>query len=149
MKSNYPTNKNTLAALKEFVGNNKLKKFVVDDLIDDANSKGYNGENLFARLKERLVDVSNGCSSGTVSCLVYYSEIYKFFATFKKEIVDLIKEDAADYGETVGAYLSALRGWDDDDLFIEDVNQQVLSWYAYEQISYRVDELLTQLNDKA
>ena len=134
---NIMTNKKTREIIRNFVDGNRLRRYVVKDIISDSDN--YNGDNLAERIAARLEDVSHGCSSGTVSGLVYYSETTAFFQKFKKEIIELAKETADSMGETVGAFLSSLHGWDDDDPFCQEVyNKNTLAWFAYEEIAWEL-----------
>lgn len=144
MKNSLPTNKETRELLKSFKAGNRLRRFVVRDLVED--SENYNGENLFERLRARLQDVSHGCQSGTVGYLVYYSQTSEFFKKYKKEIKELCKETADNCGESLGAFLSGLKDWDEEDPFIEDVyNKNTLAWFAYEETAYQLDAELENL----
>ena len=127
--------KQTREMLKEFAGDNKLYKYVVEDILND--SENYGGDTLKERILGRLEDVAHGCSSGTVSGLVYYSDTTAFFKKFKKEIIALINETADAMGYSAGELLSSMNGWDDDDPFVEDIyNKNILAWFAYEETAY-------------
>ena len=133
--------KKTKELLKEFAGTNRLSKFVVKDILED--SEGYNGETLKERILARLEDVSYGCQSGTVGCLIYYKDTTAFFKRYKKEIISLLNDTADGIGETTGSLLSGLNGWDDNDPFAEDVtNQNLLAWFAYEETACRLNGYL-------
>ena len=131
------TNKQTRELIRNFVDGNKLRRYVVRDIV--ADSDNYNGDTLAERIAARLEDVSHGCSSGTVSGLIYYSDTTAFFKKFKAEIIELAKDTADSLGESLGAFLSSLNGWDDEDPFCEDVyNRNTLAWFAYEEIAYQL-----------
>lgn len=110
LKNSYPTNKETRAALRSFIGKNRLYRYVVRDCV--SASDDYNGENLFERLSARLGDVSHGCSTGIVGSLIYYSDTNAFYKKYKREIIDLAKETADNVGESLCAFLSSLNEWD-------------------------------------
>jgi len=77
---------------------------------------------------------SHGCSSGMVGDLIYYTDTIPFFKRHKKEILALAKEQASDYGMSVGQVLEGLNGWDKDDpLAEEETNQNLLAWYGFEE----------------
>lgn len=133
--------KNTMNIINDYIGKNKLKKAVVRDII--ADSKDYDGDTLKDRLLARLDDVSHGCSSGIVSSLIYYSDTTKFFERHRADIIALVKETADACGETAGAFLSQLHGWEDDDPFCDDVyNKNTLAWFAYEEIATQLTGVL-------
>lgn len=76
----------------------------------------------------------HGCSSGMVGHLIYYSDTIPFFKRHKKDILALAKEQASDYGYSVGQLLEGLNGWDKDDPLCEDTqNQNLLAWYGFEE----------------
>lgn len=119
------TNKKTRELLKDFVGDNKLRSYVVRDIVNDSDN--YNGDNLAERIAARLEDVAR-CNQTTA-----------FYKKFKAEIIDLAKDTANSMGESLGAFLYSLNGWDDDDPFCEDVNNRnTLAWFAYEEIAYEL-----------
>ena len=125
----------TREILKDFAGDNKLYKYVVKDIL--ADSENYNGDTLKERIMSRLEDVAHGCSSGTVSGLINYTDTTAFFKKFKKEIIALINETADAMGYSAGELLSSMNGWDNDDPFVEDVyNKNILAWFAYEETAY-------------
>jgi len=131
------TNKETREIIRNFVDGNRLRRYVVRDIVSDSDN--YNGANLAERIKARLDDVSHGCVTGVVGGLIYYSDTTAFFKKFKKEIIDLAKDTADSMGESLGAFLSGLHEWDADDPFCEDVyNRNTLAWFAYEEIAYRL-----------
>jgi hypothetical protein len=75
-----------------------------------------------------------GCASGMVGELIYYTDTIPFFKRHKKEILTLAREQASDYGYSVGQVLEGLNGWDKDDPLAEDTqNQNLLAWYGFEE----------------
>ena len=129
------TNKETKELLKRFIDGNRLYRYVVKDIVSDSDN--YNGDTLAERISARLEDVSHGCSSGIVSSLIYWSDTEAFYKKFKREIIELAKESADSMGESLGAFLSSLNGWEDDDPFCEEgSNMNTLAWFAYEEIAY-------------
>jgi len=67
--------------------NNDMKKWIISDILhecqdlDDAETLNY------------MKDIVNyGCSSGTVSSLIYYDQTEAFFKKFPIEILDLVEE---------------------------------------------------------
>ena len=132
------TNKETKKFLQSFIDGDRLRRYVVLDIVDGAESGCYEG-NLEERLRAKLQDVSNGGQNGSIASLTYYHETLAFFKKFKKEIIALVQNTARELGQTSGAFLSDLRGWDNDDPFCKDTtNRQLLAWFAYEEIAYRL-----------
>ena len=131
------TNKQTRELLKSFIEGKRLRRYVVRDIV--ADSDNYSGDTLAERIKARLEDVSMGCSTGIVSGLVYWSDTEAFYKKFKREIIDLARETADSMGESLGAFLSGLHGWEDDDPFCEEgSNRNTLAWFAYEEIAFEL-----------
>jgi hypothetical protein len=80
-----------------------------------------------------------GCASGMVSELIYYKDTIPFFKRHKAEILELAKEQASDYGYSVGQVLEGLNGWDKDDPLCEDTqNQNLLAWYGFEETARKL-----------
>ena len=75
----------------------------------------------------------NGCQSGVVSELIWYSDTVKFYRKYRDEINELLKE----LMDGTGIYsMKDLFGknWDDEDpLAIEQYNQNLLAWFGFEE----------------
>ena len=133
------TNKEVKKVLSEIKGIDKLHKYVIDDILED--SEGYEGNTLQEKITARLEDVSHGCSSGTVSSLIYYTDTCEFFKKYKKEISALIKN----YQEETGSNISDLEWFDKEDVFCEEQNNQnYLAWFAYENIAFNLMSALEE-----
>jgi len=79
-----------------------------------------------------------GCQAGTVNFLIYYADTVRFFKHHKKEIIKLLNE-ALDSTGLDGP--KALFGdkWDDmDPLADEDLNQNVLAWFGFEETARNI-----------
>ena len=79
------------------------------------------------------------CISGLISELTYYDDTIAFYKRNKTDIQSLLKDVSCD----VGCTISELFGdnWDEDDLFAEETtNQNLLSWFAFEEIAFRMYE---------
>lgn len=120
----------------------KTIKEIVQQDIDEAKEDGYT---------EYLNDVlSNGCQSGMVSDLIYYSDTCKFYEDHKDEIKTLLNDIFGDwvdseYGidETVSTEwsFSGIFGdkWDNTDPLIQETNNQnLLAWFGYEETASRM-----------
>lgn len=91
-----------------------------------------------------------GCQSGVVSGLIYYTDTVAFYKRHQQEI------DAMLYGlcQDTGSNPWELFGdkWDDEDPFARDVyNQNLLSWFGFEETAYRLveyDDILSELDDE-
>lgn len=75
----------------------------------------------------------SGCVSGVVGELIYYTDTVRFYHLYRKEIDALLKEILSDVGGTPSQLFSR-AGWDDDDpLAREEVNQNILAWFGFEE----------------
>ena len=112
---------------------NKLYRYVVRDIFRD--SQNYSG-NKKERLLARCEDVQYGCSTGVVGSLIYYSDTTAFFKKFEHEIGCLVSEAIQ---EGLINDLRDLNGFDHEDPFCNDIyNQNLLAWFAYEEINNKV-----------
>ena len=107
----------------------KLEKDVAKWL----NSHGADYEDKWQGAAKDLM--YGGCQSGIVCSLVYYTNTVKFYKKHRAEIDRLLSETMRD----LDMKPSDLRGWDDDDPLARDVyNQNVLAWFAFEEITRRL-----------
>ena len=134
------TIKNVLAEMGVQEGNEmyKMYKWILKDIFADSeNYAGSKKEKILARCE----DIQRGCSSGTVSSMIYYSDTTAFFKKFKKEIIAMVKNFIAS-----GERLDQLNGWDSEDPFCEDVyNQNLLAWLAYEEVNNELYNIVYDL----
>ena len=80
-----------------------------------------------------------GCQSGFVSHLIYYTDTVKFFHKHRQEISSLLKEAI----ESTGCQPADLFGekWDrEDPLAQEDLNRNLLAWFAFEETARNLAE---------
>ena len=81
-----------------------------------------------------------GCASGYVSELVYTADCVKFFEEHKREIGGLLAELLDDCGGTIGQMFDR-AGWEKSDpLALEEVNQNILAWFGFEETARRLAE---------
>ncbi len=81
--------------------------------------------------------LQNGCQSGMVSELIYYSDTVAFFRRHKKEINELLSDCLDGCGCTVDELFG--HKWDGSDPLAEDTqNQNLLAWFAFEETAQRV-----------
>jgi len=82
--------------------------------------------------------LQNGCQSGMVSDLIYYTDTTAFFQKHEEEIYEILR-DYADEG--LGYPEDYLRGWDKSDPFAKDTNNQnLLAWFGFEETARRMHE---------
>ena len=135
-------NKKFQIIVNELKGRNKLYRRVVSEIVKD--SEGYAGKNKAERVAARLRDVAHGCSTGTVTSLIYHRDTCAFFKKYKREIAEIVKEYQDDTGESI----ADMRWFDKSDMFCEDThNQNYLAWFAYEAIAWRFDSELETAED--
>jgi len=113
---------------------NKLTLRVIDSLLDRE-------ENEIEGYIEDLMQ--HGCQSGMVSELIYYHDTVKFYEEFKTEIKAMFKESLEETGFKSPKELFGDK-WDDEDFFAEeDLNKNLLAWFAYEEtvknIAYQLE----------
>ena len=115
---------------------NPLYRDVVREIIKD--SQDYEESTPEESLLARLGDISrHGLSSGIVGRLIYYSDTTAFYRKFKAGISQLLYEML----ESTGLSVHELFGdkWDSaDPLALDDDNQNLLAWFAYEEIAYQL-----------
>jgi hypothetical protein len=113
---------------------NRLYARVVNEIVDD--SKGYDGETASERVIARLGDIEHGLECGIVGSLSYSPSTTKFFKSYRSEINELLSDTIFHSG----AEYTAIFGdkWDKTDpLALEMQNQNLLAWYAYEEVAFR------------
>jgi len=139
-KTKVVTISSKLMDLHEFTNCNELYKYVALDIIED--SKDYEGV-AEANILARLDDISHGLSSGVVNGLIYYSETTAFYQSFKVEISQLLYALLDDAGLSIAELFG--DKWDEKDpLALEDTNQNLLAWFAYEEVAEKLRNFLTQ-----
>ncbi len=123
-----------LTALKN---TNRMYKHVINEIILD--SKDYQGT-FKEQLQARVEDIQYGCSSGTVSSMIYYKDTLHFFKLYRKEIETLLTEQANECGCPI---YELLKDFDQNDLFCRDThNKNLLAWFAYEEINNMIANIL-------
>lgn len=120
----------------------RLHKRVINEIVED--SQEYSGTP-YEKIMARLDDVLHGLSTGVVGSLISYTNTEAFFKRHKKNIYNLLRDEADNAGYTVGEYLATLKDWDSDDYFITGTyNRNILAWWAYETIAYQLQAALEE-----
>ena len=79
-----------------------------------------------------------GCQSGMVGKLIYYSDTVKFYRRHRAEINAMLKEFMSDMGADGPQGLFGEK-WDTEDpLAQEDLNQNLLAWFGFEETARRI-----------
>jgi hypothetical protein len=109
-----------------------LEKHVSDWLEERAEDYESGVEGVISDLMQ------GGCQSGMVGHLIYYKDTCAFYKEHQSEISDLLKEMLQDTGcEGPGALFG--DKWDNDDpLANEDLNQNLLAWFGFEETAMRL-----------
>lgn len=109
---------------------NALDKKVINSLLD----QGTMGE-----IESYAKDVLQyGCQSGMVGELIYYTDTVKFYNKYQKEIDVLLRETMEETGIYSPKELFGNK-WDDEDpLAREEINQNLLAWFGYEETVRRI-----------
>lgn len=119
--------KNTIVeTLKNMLQNDKtskLTKAVINDIFDSADNE--NDEEVERYMKEIA---EYGCSGGSVSSLIYYSQTKEFFITHMDDIFELYNDLKNDMGSCP--------------LGNKDIEYNILSWFSYE---VTIQNLLNEL----
>ena len=84
--------------------------------------------------KNIVLDVlNNGCQSGFVGHLVYYSQTTAYYEEHKEEINELLDDTMDEYGIYVPSELFGDK-WDKEDpLALYQCNQNILAWFGFEE----------------
>mgnify|MGYP005829393741 FL=1 len=102
----------------------------VNDWLSCTVEEDYSEQDVLQHLAE------NGCQSGMVGGLIYYSETSAFYERHKSEISNLLRDMLDDCGCSVSELFG--EKWDESDPLANDtMNQNLLSWFAFEEIASR------------
>lgn len=125
---------NLMKKINELKNTNELYKNVIEDILEDA--EGYNGEELQEQIEGRLEDIlQHGCISGTVGSLIYCSDTIKFYEEYKENINELLYQTMEETGLHSMEELFGNNFDKEDPLCIEQMNQNLLAWFGYEEVA--------------
>lgn len=80
----------------------------------------------------------NGCQSGMVSELIWYSDTVAFYERHESDISEMLSDMLDSYGLNSPDELFG-DNWDKTDpLAVEDLNRNLLAWFAFEEVCYRL-----------
>lgn len=75
----------------------------------------------------------NGCASGYVTDMIYYTDTIKFFEDNKKEISTMLSNMLEETGLNCPSELFG-EAWDKSDPLCQETNNQnLLAWFGYEE----------------
>lgn len=84
--------------------------------------------------------MENGCQSGMISDLVYYSQTVPVFIRFQNELNEILTAILNETRLSPQSFLKE-RGWDDNDpLILGDVNRNLIVWLAFEWVASQIAE---------
>lgn len=75
----------------------------------------------------------NGCESGVVSSMIYYSDTVRFYERHKGEIDELLYNIMKDCGIYEPKQLFGRRFDEEDPLCLDDTNKNLLAWFGFEE----------------
>ena len=104
----------------------ELTKDVIDYVLNEWD--GYDDK------RNIVLDVlNNGCQSGFVGHLVYYSQTTAYYEEYKEEINELLYDTMDECGIYVPSELFGDK-WDKEDpLALYQSNQNLLAWFGFEE----------------
>lgn len=122
--------------LRDLRAKDQLEKTVKGMLEEYAED--YDGN-----LEEFLNDLFHGgCQSGLISELIYYKDTTSFYQRHKKEIGRLLADTLEETGFKSPSELFGDKWNTEDPLAQEDMNQNLLTWFAFEEtarkLAYRI-----------
>lgn len=100
-----------------------LKNEVMETLKDMAEMNN-------CTLEKTIIEVlDNGCSTGIVPSMIYYTDTYKFFDTYKDEINEMAQELSVDiYGDKYSIYKNMNM----------ECNKNTMAWFGFEEMTRQI-----------
>jgi hypothetical protein len=89
-------------------------------------------------IKTKLEDLRDGCSTGVVSHLIYYTDTEKFYNRYKSEIERLVLELEASTGKSrVDLFSRSIKieDWLDNN---GTQKKNTLAWFGFEETGHRI-----------
>lgn len=112
----------------------KLKTNTTSKLTKDVIDYVLNEWDKYDDKKNIVLDVlNNGCQSGFVGHLIYYSQTTAYYEEYKEEIDELLYDTMDECGICVPSELFDDK-WDKEDpLALYQYNQNLLAWFGFEE----------------
>lgn len=112
----------------------KLKTNTTSKLTKDVINYVLNEWGEYDDKKNIVLDIlNNGCQSGFVGHLVYYSQTTTYYEEYKEEINELLYDTMDECGICVPSELFGDK-WDKEDpLALYQYNQNILAWFGFEE----------------
>ncbi|MCK9372462.1 MAG: hypothetical protein M0P91_04635 [Sulfuricurvum sp.] len=127
----------TIEDVKNIKTNTKLEEAVKDCIIEEIETCYEDREEDFFEDLFR-----NGCISGMVSSLVYYTETQKFFKEHDEEINELVSETIDSIGCDSITGIFGDKFDKSDFLCLEQSNQNLLAWFGFEETARKLAQEL-------
>lgn len=123
----------TIEEIKNVKTESKLEEVVLAEIVEEIETCYENREEEFFEDLFR-----NGCISGMVSSLVYYTETQKFFKEHSEEINEMISETINSIGCDSLTGIFGDKFDKEDFLCLEQSNQNLLAWFGFEETARKI-----------
>jgi len=120
----------TISAIKAYKPSTGLEKATKAIILSEV-SKDYT-EAFFEDL------LTHGCISGMIGDLIYYADTSKFFNKHRDDINSLLSETIDEIGAGCPSDVFGDKFDKKDSLILEQNNQNLLAWFAFEETSRRI-----------
>ncbi len=122
----------TIDKLKtNYTAHTELEKEVLEIIIDEASD--------YDSLEDYLSDLlSNGCISGMVGSLIYYSDTIAFTQRHSKDINELLSNQLSMFGFDSPVELFGEKWDSEDNLCLDVTNRNLLAWFAFEEVAREI-----------
>jgi len=128
IKERFPAKQEAPPMERRFVETSSGIMDEVDEWLADNVEDDYSERDILRHLAE------NGCQSGMVNGLIYYSDTCAFYERHKSEISNLLRDMLDDCGLSVSELFG--EKWDESDPLASDTtNQNLLAWFAFEEVA--------------
>lgn len=111
---------NVRRKLKNMLGDNELKDYVINYFLQEDN------------IKQSMEDLQkHDCQSGMIGSLIYYSDTENFYNKYKEEISSLANEiiESTGYNSLFDLIPNLNK---EDQLMLESHNKNILAWFGFE-----------------
>ena len=128
IKARFPEKQEAPPVERRFIETSSSIMDEVEEWISDTVEDDYTEQDILQHLAE------NGCQSGMVNGLIYYSDTCAFYERHKSEISNLLRDMLDDCGCSVSELFG--EKWDEFDPLANDTNNQnLLAWFGFEQVA--------------
>lgn len=117
---------NVRRKLKNMLGDNELKDYVINYFLQEDN------------IKQSMEDLQkHDCQSGMIGSLIYYSDTENFYNKYKEEISSLANEiiESTGYNSLFDLIPNLNK---EDQLMLESHNKNILAWFGFEETTNKL-----------